>query len=174
LTQSGRLTHAEGGDLRNRICNPASNYKAFCLLIGIITAAPPVLANGFSGMARIDETHYLAVHDDKSFETGSRISVIQVVADQNVIVTPLRPTKWEHNDGRSSDLEGVCAIPRRAGEFLLVESGHWAGNYGRLFHVKVDITKRLPQIKVLYAFDLPEFDAKGPGDLDGDEIEGRD
>ncbi len=123
-------------------------------------------------MAMIDDTHYLAVHDELSHETGARISVLEVAADQNVIVTPVRPAKWEHGDGRSNDLEGVCAIPKRDGEFLLVEAGHYDGDFGRMFHVKVDITKTPHQVKVLYAFDLPEFDPKSRRDPAGDEIEG--
>ncbi len=120
----------------------------------------------------IDDTHYLAVHDELSFETGARVSVLQVTADQNVIVTPVSPATWKHEEGRSSDLEGVCAIPMRDGEFLLVEAGHWNGSGGRMFHVKVDITKTPHEVEVLYAFDLPEFDPKGPSDPEGDEIEG--
>ncbi len=136
------------------------------------TESASAVSNGFSGMAMIDDTHYLAVHDELSFETGARVSVLQVTADQNVIVTPVSPATWKHEEGRSSDLEGVCAIPMRDGEFLLVEAGHWNGSGGRMFHVKVDITKTPHEVEVLYAFDLPEFDPKGPSDPEGDEIEG--
>lgn len=122
--------------------------------------------------AKIDDSRYLAVHDDLSFETGSRISVIDVAADQDFVVTPVRPSNWMHKDGRSSDLEGVCGVPGRKHEFLLVEAGHWAGDYGRMFHVKVDVGRDPYQLQVLHVYELPEFNAKGPGDLAGDEIEG--
>ena len=123
-------------------------------------------------MAQIDALHYLAVHDDLSFETGPRISVIEVVTDQNVTVTPTRPKKWQHEDGRSSDLEGVCSLPTREGEFLLIEAGHWEGEYGRMFHVQVNIKSKPFQIKILHVYELDEFNAKGRNDPDGDEIEG--
>ncbi len=120
----------------------------------------------------IDDTHYLAVHDELSHEPGARISVVEVIADQNVVVTPVSPETWEHGDGRSNDLEGVCSIPERDGEFLLVEAGHYDGSFGRMFHVKVDIAKIPYQLEVLYTFELPEFDPKGRLDPAGDEIEG--
>ena len=120
----------------------------------------------------IDDSHYLAVHDELAHESGARISVLEVTAEQNVVVTPVRPATWKHGEGRSNDLEGVCAIPKHDGEFLLVEAGHYDGDFGRLFHVKVDITKSTYQVEVLYAFDLPEFDSKGELDPAGDEIEG--
>ena len=160
------------------------NYRVsavFSCLAALLTAgcttqtamqSTSAVSNGFSGMALIDDTHYLAVHDELSFESGARISVLQVTAGQNVIVRPVRPATWKHDDGKSSDLEGVCSIPMRDGEFLLVEAGHWGGSGGRMFHVKVDITKVPYEVEVLYAFDLPEFDPKGPSDPDGDEIEG--
>ncbi len=130
------------------------------------------LSNGFSGMAMIDDTHYLAVHDELSHESGARISVLEVAADRNINITSVTPANWKHNAGRSNDLEGVCAIPKRDGEFLLVEAGHYDGDFGRMFHVKVDITKATHDVEVLYAFDLPEFDPKGRSDPAGDEIEG--
>ncbi len=123
-------------------------------------------------MAMIDDTHYLAVHDTLSHEPGARISVLEVIADQNVSITPVSPADWAHDEGQSNDLEGVCAVPKRDGEFLLVEAGHWDGAFGRMFHVKVDITKATPQVNVLHAFDLPEFDRKNSADPAGDEIEG--
>ena len=122
-------------------------------------------------MAMIDDSHYLVVHDDLSFETGARISVLRVEAEKNYAVTPVRPNNWEHKEGRSSDLEGVCALPEREQEFLLVEAGHYDGKYGRMFHVKVDIAANPYRLEVLRAFDVPEFDPKSRDD-DGDEIEG--
>lgn len=137
---------------------------------GVVTST--ALTNGLSGMARIDDSRYLAVHDDLSFESGQRISVIDVAANQNFAITPVRPNTWMHNDGRSSDLEGVCGVPGRDQEFLLVEAGHWAGEFGRMFHVKLDVGQTPYQLQVLHVYELPEFNAKGPGDFAGDEIEG--
>ncbi len=149
---------------------------AVLLLGGCVSQAPiekvPYASNGFSGMARIDDTHYLAVHDEKSHESGARISVIEVSSGQNVRVTAVEPATWKHRDGQSSDLEGVCSIPERDGEFLLVEGGHYDGRFGRVFHVRVDVTATPYQVEVLYAFDLPEFYPKSRTDPDGDEIEG--
>ncbi len=121
-------------------------------------------------MARIDNRHYLAVHDFLAFEEGNRLSVIEISKNLDVIVSPVSFSNWSHVDGKPSDLEGACSIPGRSGEFLLVEAGHWDSNYGRMFHVEIDKAKAPHQGTVLGVFDLPEFNAKGPGDDVGDEI----
>lgn len=133
---------------------------------------PTAVSNGYSGMAMIDDTRYLVVHDELSHEDGARISVLEITGRGPATATPVRPASWQHVSGRSNDLEDVCAIPGRAGEFLLVEAGHWAGDFGRLFHVKINVIKQPYDIAVLRTFDLPEFDAKGPTDPEGDENEG--
>jgi hypothetical protein len=131
-----------------------------------------VSISGFSGMAAINGTTFLSVHDEKSFETGNRISVIQTAQDKNVEIWPVHISDWKHEDGRSSDLEAVCRIPNRSEEFLLVESGHWDGKYGRMFHIRFDLSKKPYRARVLGVLDLPEFNGKGPNDKEGDEIEG--
>ncbi|MCA9731669.1 hypothetical protein KC799_06050 [candidate division KSB1 bacterium] len=136
------------------------------------TPNQPAAINGFSGMANIDSTRFLAVHDEKNYQNGPRVSVIITKKDSNITVLPVEIKDWRHAEGRSSDLEAVCSIPGRTGEFLLVESGHWDGKFGRMFHIKLNLSKQPYQATVLGVFELPEFDAKGPGDVEGDEIEG--
>ena len=121
-----------------------------------------VPTNGFSGMANIDSKNFLTVHDELSFENGNRISVIQTTKDKNIDVLPVQVADWKHKDGQSSDLEAVCRLPGRNGEFLLVEAGHWEGKFGRMFHIKIDLSNKPYRATVLGVFDLPEFDAKGP------------
>jgi hypothetical protein len=128
--------------------------------------------NGYSGMANIHDDRYLVVHDLKAHRNGNRLSVIQTVIDQNVNFEGVQVADWKHADGQASDLEAVCKVPGTDEEFLAAESGHWEGKYGRMFHLKLDTSRKPYSASVIHAYDLPEFDAKGPDDPHGDEFEG--
>ncbi len=93
---------------------------------------------GSSGMEQISNTEYMAVYDLKNFEEGYRMGLIEVTLDA-LKVTPLKVNTWDGDD-ISSDLESICAVPGREGEFLMAESGNWEGLRGRIFHVKVNTT----------------------------------
>ncbi|WP_103665742.1 hypothetical protein [Gracilimonas amylolytica] len=125
-----------------------------------------------SGMDKVDEGAYLAVYDLKSFEEGSRLSVIEVDPASGIKVQPVLINDWKHEDGAGSDLESVCRLPDRENEFLIAESGRWDGEYGRLFHLKLVNASSSYNADILGVIELPEFDAKGPDDPAGDEIEG--
>ena len=127
--------------------------------------------NGFSGMANIGESRYLAVHDKKPHHPGERLSIIETFPESNFTISLVGIDDWKHADGPSSDLEGVCKVNHRDNDFLAIESGHWDGRYGRLFHIRLGDTDPT-RATVVHAYDLPEFDAKGPHDPGGDEFEG--
>jgi hypothetical protein len=120
----------------------------------------------------MNDSMYLAVHDELSFENGIRVSVIKTKEEANIEVIPVHVEGWDDEKKRSSDLEAICKIPDRDNEFLLVEAGHWEGEYGRMFHIKLESSKQSYKAKVLATIELPEFNAKGPNDRDGDEVEG--
>ena len=126
------------------------------------TQASPAL--GISGMAPAGDGAFLVVHDAKSFEDGPRLSLLTVGAG-GVALSPLPVDDWRHPEGRSSDLEGACALGD--GTFLVAESGSFEGRYGRLFHV------RLAEggAEVLAAVRLPVVRDNTPG-ADGDNLEG--
>ena len=130
-----------------------------------------VETGGISGMAPIDGTRYLAVRDLKGFETGSRLRVIEIRPGRPYTVTDVADIDWSHPDGPASDLEAMCAIPDRASEYFLLESGHWEGRNGRLFHIRLNRDEDGYNARVVRVIELPEFDSKGPGDP-GDEMEG--
>lgn len=125
-----------------------------------------------SGMDKINDSTYLTVYDLKSHEEGNRIGVIEVSPEGGINVFPVAVSDWLHDDGKGSDLESVCSLPNRDNEFLIAESGKWDGKFGRMFHLKLIGDSKSYEAQIVGVFDLPEFDAKGPGDGAGDEIEG--
>jgi len=88
---------------------------------------------GYSGMARIDADTFVVAHDAKTGQSGPRLGIVHHALQAKPVYQSLR---W---DGAvlPSDLESICAIPGRPGEFLAVESGHRAGK-GLIFHLKID------------------------------------
>ncbi len=149
-----------------------------CLLalLGLLAAcseppAPTTPSVGISGMARIDDSRYLFVRDLKSFASGARMGVLQLNDGENYSVNDVAVADWMHAQGPGSDLEATCAIPGRGGEFLLLESGHWQGQYGRLFRVRLSLTDETYSADVIHVHELPEFEPKGIDDP-GDEMEG--
>jgi hypothetical protein len=153
------------------------------------TVAPPVapseavvptvgatVANaGFSGMAQTGPNTYLVVHDTKGHRDGPRLGLVEITG-QGLAYTPVAVEDWRHPDGRASDLESACALPGRPGrpgrlgqpdEFLIAESGPWDGQYGRLFHLRLDG----PRGEILRAYSLPILQGRGP-DAEGDNYEG--
>ncbi len=109
------------------------------------TALPAI-----SGLAALDQNHYLAVQDKKIQRQGDRLTLIQVNQDQQLAAQNLFVTNWPAGQA-SNDLEAVCALPGQNGEFLIAESGTWQGSFGRLFHIKVFPT----YAQVLNTFELP-------------------
>ena len=87
-------------------------------------------------MEQIDDNSYLVVYDLKNYQGGFRMGIITVTSD-SLKVSPIEINSWGE-EGVSSDLESICAIPGKANEYLIAESGNWQGKLGRIFHVKVD------------------------------------
>ena len=125
--------------------------------------------NGFSGLAQVDESTYLAVHDELIFEDGRRLTVIRMGDAGFPTYAPVGVDGWVDSDGRPSDLESVCAVPSRPREFILAEAGYWQGQYGRLFHIELD--GRENRAQVLGVFKLPLFIDNDSGQT-GDQFEG--
>ena len=131
-------------------------------------AAPPAVEvdprMGISGMAPAGDGAFLVVHDAKSFEDGPRLSRL-TVSPGGLSYRVLDVADWRHPDGRSSDLEGACALGD--GAFLVAESGTWEGRFGRLFHVRLTEGGA----EVLAAVRIPFARDNAPG-VDGDNLEG--
>lgn len=122
---------------------------------------------GFSGMALGGASTFLAVHDAKGGDPAPRLSRVDVGAGGEIRCTPIEVSSWRDADGPASDLEAICDLRGRAGEFLVAESGTWEGRFGRLFHVRVAGTTA----EVLGVYRLPSF-AGARGGMDGDDYEG--
>lgn len=135
-------------------------------LAGAQPSAVPSCGGGYSGMAQLDSQTYVVVHDTKGYQEGARLGLIRI-NDGVPHYEALAIDDWKHEDGRSSDLESICAIPGQPGEFLAAESGYWEGKNGRIFHITVEGA----QARVLHALPLPIL-ADNREDHEGDNFEG--
>lgn len=131
-------------------------------------AATAVSMNGFSGLAKAEGSAFLAVHDELVYEDGDRLTLIRMAAGAAPTFSPVR-VDWPDSHERSSDLEAVCKVPSRTGQFILAEAGHWESQYGRLFHIKLDA--REDRASVLGVIQLPLFADNDPEQV-GDQFEG--
>lgn len=127
---------------------------------------PLKLSGGSSGMVQIDDQSYLVVYDLKNFKDGVRVGLIKI-SDEAIKVTPITINSWDE-EGQSSDLESICDIPGRAGEYLIAESGNWQGKLGRLFHIQLNAPNSTAT--VLGSVKLPMLHKNDIG-LTGDQYE---
>ena len=130
---------------------------------------PVANRNGFSGLAQVDGSAFLAVHDELVYEDGSRLTLIRMDTGMAPTFSPVRVDDWTDPDGPSSDLESICAIPSRPNQFILAEAGYWEEQYGRLFHIALDTQDDLA--RVLGVAELPLFLDNNPDQV-GDQFEG--
>ncbi len=112
---------------------------------------------GYSGLAKIDGNRFLVVHDTKSQNEGSRLGILEIGEGARATYTPLAVGTWPEPWGRSNDMEGVCAMPGRPGEFLAVEASFWRGRPRRLLHFEIGARSAT----VPFAVELPPA---GPDD----------
>ena len=117
---------------------------------------------GSSGMVQISDSSYLVVYDLKNFKKGVRLGMV-ILTSETVDVFPIEIDSWGE-EGISSDLESICAIPGKSNEFLISESGNWQGKLGRIFHILIDCKTR--KASVLSSFKFPllnrnDFDKVG-------------
>ena len=93
------------------------------------------IAPGFSGMAEVNESTYLAINDRKTpRDSGYRFAVIDASKEEGIVISPVALTGIDAAY-YPSDLEAICAIPNSNGEFLAAESGFYKGRFGRLMHI---------------------------------------
>ncbi len=123
-------------------------------------------SGGSSGMEQLNDSTYLVVYDFKIFEAGVRLGLV-ILTEETIDVHPIKIDHWDE-EGISSDLESVCAVPGKADEFLVAESGNWQGERGRVFHIQLDITTM--KAKVLGTLKLPMLHRNDRG-LRGDQYE---
>lgn len=123
---------------------------------------------GFSGMEKIGDSNYLVVIDKKNYQDGARLAILKVDESNGYSIEKLKVKNWKHDQGRSNDLESVCSVPGAKDEFLLVESGYWEGDYGRIFHIRLEDEK----VKVKNVYQVPSISPAGKKNPEGDNFEG--
>lgn len=121
---------------------------------------------GISGLAPIDDKHYLAVQDKKISQGGDRLGVIELSSSSAPKFSPIAIENWPNHQA-ANDLEAICALPGRSNEFVIAESGTWQGEFGRIFHIKLEQNYAV----VVKSYDLPVVNDANP-DQTGDQFEG--
>jgi hypothetical protein len=108
-----------------------------------------------SGLARYRDRLLLAVHDTKRGQEGPRLSVVSFARGLTPELRPL-VVDWDRAGGIPADLESICPVPDRRGEYLVVESGHRDGLTGRIIRLRVS-GESLAEVRadVAGALDLP-------------------
>jgi len=86
-----------------------------------------------SGMAIYDHQSYLVVHDIKSHEVKPRLGILTVKNGKDQTLAPVG-IDWSSLPRKGNDLESVCAVPGKPGEYLAAESGYYKPNTGPVIH----------------------------------------
>jgi hypothetical protein len=81
----------------------------------------------------LSDSTYWVVYDVKSHKDGVRLGLIKLTGE-TIDVFLFEIDSWGE-EGISSDLESICAVPGKSNEFLIAESGNWQGALGRMFHI---------------------------------------
>ena len=117
----------------------------------------PTPIPGISGMAPLGNGYYLIVVDTKSFSDAPRFGLLDPVVKGGSRFTALQVRNWDEVGGKSNDLEAVCALKDRMGEFLAIESSYRDAEYGRVMHVRV----HGGQVEIARAMPLPKERSNG-------------
>jgi hypothetical protein len=92
---------------------------------------------GISAMVKLEPNAFLLANDRKGDQEGVRLKVLSIrggfVWEQPLPIEDL-PSEAEP----PSDLEAACAVPGRAAEYLVAESGFYEGKYGRILLVRIE------------------------------------
>jgi hypothetical protein len=112
-----------------------SRILALALLTALLpldaAAKPKKLKDGLSGIAKLGDRSFVGVVDRKGEDSKPRVLRVEITSDMSQRAEALA-IDWA-SAGLPKDLEAVCALPKRAGEFLLLESGQVGP--ARLFHL---------------------------------------
>ena len=90
---------------------------------------------GISGMVKVAANEFLVVHDTKG-PLGARLGAICIEQD-GPKYQEIGISNWPTNENLPNDLEGICLIPERPAEYLIVESGFYPeyGHFGRVIKI---------------------------------------
>jgi hypothetical protein len=113
---------------------------------------------GASGMALFEGSTFIIVNDTPAGDQGERVGVYEVGDGTHMRYTPLA-VAWPH--GESNQLEAICPVAERPGEFLAAERDpllHPDGSVAhpaRVFHLRITNDSSW-KCEVLGSFDIPE------------------
>ena len=133
----------------------AATFALFSASIANAQTWQPIrggISNGISGMATVSQSgnvsKFLVVHDNK-LPTESRAALVETSPNGESRFTSLT---WTSSDNTLPiDLEALCAIPQKSGEFLALSSS------GAGFHIALDETTNA--VRVLKTWTLPQVPA---------------
>lgn len=105
----------------------------------------------YSGLARLDDTSFVVVHDAKGSQRIPRLGVVHMRDGIPIYVS----IPWQAPTP-PSDLESICPIPGKPGEFLAVESGYRNGQ-GRVYHLRLHKVNQTWKMTLKKWFQLPRY-----------------
>ena len=131
------------------------SFSLLCASVGNAQTWQPIrggISHGISGMATVSQSggvsKFLVVHDNK-LPTESRAALVETSPNGESRFTTLT---WTSTDNiLPIDLEAVCAIPQKTGDFLALSSS------GAGFHIALDETSK--SVRVLKTFAMPQSPA---------------
>lgn len=108
---------------------------------------------GISGLAKLADSAWLAVHDVKVTKDpaseGARISLLTLNSAGEVACAPV-DINWEQlKGGRTNDLESICELTGKPGEFVAVESSYVANDFARIIHLKASLVDGKAVVEIL-------------------------
>lgn len=118
---------------------------------------------GISGLAKLGDNAWLAVHDTKVTKApeseGARISLLTLNDLGEAACTPLEVDWNTLKGGRTNDLESICELTGHPGEFVMVESSYKANDFARIIHLKASLEDGKATVTLLGAVRfLPRLD----------------
>lgn len=137
-------------------------FAASLTLFFRANAEAPALP-GISGLAKLEDGVYLAVHDtkvskDKKADPAAeapRATVLDLTDPEKLISTTAEIDWSQLHGGRSNDLESICTIEGAPGELVAVESGHVGVEFGRIIHLKAEKADGKWKFSILGYITLP-------------------
>ena len=148
------------------------------LIIGALAAraTEPISVGalpGISGLAKLADQAWLAVHDQKvtadPASEGPRFSLL-TLDDAEKVACEAIDVNWDaFKGGRANDLEAVCEIVGKPGEYVAVESSYVGDDFARIIHLKASLQDGKASVELLGAV---RFLPLLPDGAEFDNIEG--
>lgn len=141
--------------------------------IGIADTIPVGPLPGISGAAWLAENTLLVAHDSKVSKDGNvpqpRVSLLVVPTEGEATCNTVDIDWSTVEGGIPNDLESICAIVDKPGEFALIESSYEAAKYGRIIHLRATLDGAHCTVQIL---GMTHFPATLKDGTEFDNVEG--